>query len=319
MNFVHFFSYPFLREGEFVELVSDGGVEEFIEHTDDAACTLCIGEDVAGVLVCDKDFFNPDEVEVSGVIAVEKFDACENVWIDFFDEKSGKNCPCIAVLVRAWFAFVSEEDGFGSIGDASTVEDIHAGIVPFDDVEHGRGDAFGIEQRFGFIVGKLRDEDNLFAFVFFAALEDFDEEVGGSVPTADDDVLFEFFEIHVSRLHLRFEFVDHDRSDNPRQYGESDDACDDDEERDKSAADRLCGASGERFTADKRKNTPPECICKRFDFDVVGFDQVKRNPSCNDKGEKDGKDPEVLENAVLQPRLDGGEPSVEQFSDAKHA
>lgn len=118
-------------------MISASGVEEFVEHGDDATCALSVGEDGSGVFVGDKDLFDAHHFEVSGVIAVKEFDTGEDGGVLFFDEHSGEDGACVAVLVGAFADLIGEDDGFVGAADAGAFEDLKAGKVAFDDVEGG--------------------------------------------------------------------------------------------------------------------------------------------------------------------------------------
>ncbi len=131
------FSGPDIGEWSFVELVSARGVEEFVEHGDDAACALCVGGDGSGVFVGDKDLFDAYHVEVCGVVAVEEFDASEDGGGLFFDEHGGEDGASVAVLVGSFTDLIGEDDGFVGASDAGAFEDFESCKVAFDDVECG--------------------------------------------------------------------------------------------------------------------------------------------------------------------------------------
>ncbi len=282
-------------------MISASGIEEFVEHGDDATCALGVGEDGSGVFVGDKDFLDTHPFEVCGVIAVEEFDAGEDGGVLFFDEHGGEDGACVAVLVGAFADLIGEDDGFVGALDSGAFEDLKACKVAFDHVESGGEDLGFVKEIFGFAFAKFGDQDDTFVPIFFAILECSDQEVCGAAPAADDDVVFEFFEIHISSLHLGFEAVDHDGRDDTCDGSKSDDARSDDDKGDQATAKGFGGFSREGFSADEGKQAPPDGVLESLDFGIVGFGEVKGDSTRDDKGDDDEDQPELLSQTESEP------------------
>lgn len=125
-------------------------------------------------------------------------------------------------------------------------------------------------------------------------MESSDQEVCGAAPAADNDVVFEVFEVHISSLHLGFETVDHDGRDDARDGGKSDNAGGDDDKGDQATAEGFGGFSREGFSADEGKQAPPDGVLEGLDFGILGFGEVKGDGTRDDKGDDDEDKPELL-------------------------